>query len=462
MKIFLYTTVTLVMLQGFVSCNIHQEYATPETDTETLYRDVNTTDSTSFADLKWNEVFTDPLLQNIITEALKSNIDLRVAVANIENAESYLMQQKGALQPDLNLNASATQSKLANTVSAATGFATSQYSVFLSSSWEIDIWGKYRSAKKSAIADLLASESFRRAVQTKLISNLATSYYSLLALDEKLLVAEETVKSRESYLITIQELQSAGYVTSADIKQSEANKNAAEILSIQLKQQIRELENYMSLLMGKNPGPIERGKIQNQKIAGDFSTGVPALLLANRPDVMQKEFELLSALEMSNAARAQFYPSITITGRAGFVSNEGASLFDPTSFFANIAGGLLQPLLNKNLNRSRLRSKIALQQAALANYELSLLTAGKEVSDALYAMETAEEIAALRANQNASLEETVEINKQLLQYGEVNYVQVLTSEQSLLSTQIETINAKLNVLTAQIELYRSLGGGWKE
>lgn len=446
----------------FYSCkSIHHSYEQPKLKTENTYRGHNPTDSTSFSDMKWREVFTDPLLQNLIDAALVSNLELRIALANIENAQAYLLQQKGLALPDLALNGTVNQSRLANTISPATGFAAQQYSLFVSSSWEIDIWGKYKSAKKSAIADLWATESFMRAVQTKIVAQIASSYYSLLALDVKKAIALNTIASREKYTNTLEQLQQAGMVNNADVLQSKAAIHTAQIIALQLDKQIREIENFICLLMGDIAHEVTRGTLDSQQMQAEIETGVPALLLANRPDVYQSEMKVISALELANSARAYFYPTITLTGRSGFVSNEGSGLFDPTSFFANLTEGLLQPILNKNTNRARLRSKIALQKSAIAGYELSFLTAGKEVSDALYSVETAQKIVAIRVLQLSDLNQAMEQKEELLINGALNYTDVLIAQQSYLTAEIESTDAKLNVFLSKIELYRALGGGWK-
>lgn len=302
-----------------------------------------------------------------------------------------LLQQKGAQLPSVALNGSATQSKLANTISPATGFAQQQYSVYLSASWEIDIWGKYRAAKRGALADLFANQNFFNAVKTRLIANVSGSYYQLLAYDAQLKLASQTVEKRASYLATLKDLKQASLVTEADVQQASANLAAAELILPQIKQAIRSTENALSVLLMRTPDAIERGVLTDQALSYDFNQGVSALLLANRPDVLQAEWQLRSAYEQVHVARTQFYPSVTLTGRGGFVSNDPAALFDPTSFFANLAGGLVQPIFNKRINRANLDRQLAAQEVAMYNYKYAFLNAGREVSDALFNFEMATE-----------------------------------------------------------------------
>ena len=382
-KNYLYFTVLLAVV---TSCKLGEKYESPEFTREGLYRDVESSDSTSIADIPWSELFTDSTLQQLIQEGLDNNLNLQIAVARIESAEASLSSAKGALFPNLSANGSAAKSKLASAPSAATGFATQQFQLYASASWEADIWGKLRSAKRSALAQLLASESYRRAVQTRLIADISTGYYTLLALDKKLEITELTVQSRVEYEATVESLKDASIVTGADLEQSRANLFAAQVTIPDLRTSIREAENALSILLNRNPGPIEREALETQEVTNNVATGIPFLLLSNRPDVQQAEFGVRSSFEMVKNAHAYFYPSINITGTAGFNSTDIEQFLDPTSFFARLAAGLTQPIFNQNLNKARLKAAEASQTEALASYEQTLLTAGQEVSNALFSI----------------------------------------------------------------------------
>ena len=454
--------IVLIAVAGFLqACNLSKDYDMPNYEDLEVIRDNTSTDSTSVADLKWEEVYKDEQLKALINEALANNIDINTALANLKNAEAMLMQQKGAQLPNASLNVNATQSKLANTISPATGFAQQQYSAFLSASWEIDIWGKYRAAKRSAISDLFASQSFLNAVKTRIISNVGGSYFQLMAYDAQLKLAKETVEKREAYVETLKALKEASLVTEADVQQAIANLASAELIVPDLHQAIRNTENALSVLMMRTPGEIERGKLDEQDLNFDFNKGVSALLLANRPDVLQAEWGLRSSFELTHVARTQFYPSVTLTGRGGFVSNSPAELFDPSSFFANLAGGLVQPLFNQRLNRANLNKRLAAQELAIYNYKYAFLDAGREVSDALFSFEMASDKIAYTTMQTEALQKAVEMNEELLAYGKVNYTAVLTAEQQFLNAQLSAIDVNLEKYLSLIEIYRSLGGGWK-
>lgn len=459
------SALVLIIVLLAASCKLNEKYEKPEFTREDLYRDVAANDTLSIADMPWNEMFTDTILQKLIQVGLENNLDLQVAVARMESAEASLFSSKGALLPSISTEFSYSRRFAPSTsgaISQASGFSKEQYQLYLLASWELDVWGKLRSAKRAALADLLSSEAYRRAVQTKLISDIATTYYTLLAYDKQLEITELTVKFREEYEQTMKELQKAATVTGADFMQSRANSFSAKVTIPDLKRSIRETENALSILLNRSPGPIQRSALENQAVGQSVKTGIPVMLLSNRPDVQQAEFGLRSAFEMVNSAKAYFYPSFTLTGYApGSVSNnEFVNLFDPSNIFARVMGGLVQPIFNKNINKARLRSNQAAQKEALATYEKTLLTAGQEVSNALYSYDVATEKIDIRTYQIEALKNAVDYNQELLKYSSASYVDVLTSQQNLLSAQLSSVNDQLEKLSAVVDLYRSLGGGW--
>ncbi len=456
-----YIVYFIMALLALSSCNVTKEYQQPTFSRSDLYRDMDTADSNSLAQVPWEEVFTDPVLQDLIREGLSANFDLQIATARIQRSEAYLLQQKGTLLPKVNALASAAVAELAGAPSAASGFAAQQYQLYTSASWEADIWKKLRSAKKAALADLLASEAYRRTVQTRLIADIANNYYTLLALDRQLEVTEQTIAARGKYVETVQYLKDAATVTGADVMQSRANLHAAEVLIPDIKQRIREIENSLSILLARSPQKIERNALEDQEPRELLETGVPSQLLSNRPDVQEAELAFRSAFELVNSARAYFYPTVTLTGAAGFGTTQISDLFDPTSVFANFAAGILQPIFNQHANEARLKANQAIQAEAFANFEQTLLLAGEEVSNALYAYQMAEDKISIRKTQLETLQNAVSFNQELLQYGSASYVDVLTSEQNLLSAQLNGVNDQLQKLLSIVELYRALGGGWQ-
>jgi len=434
-----------------------------------LYRDTTITDTASIANLPVNQLFTDTVLQNLINEGLQENLDLKTAVQRINEAAATLSQSKAAFLPSLSGNAQVTRSKQSL---AALNFppefvgafplTTTLHQIGLSTSWEADIWGKLSSAKRSALAGLLQSDAAKRAVQTQLIANIANNYYNLLALDQQLRITEQTLKNRITDVETMKALKESAVVTGAAVVQSEANRYAAEVTIPDLKRSIRETENSLSTLLARSAGAIKRATLEEQKPYHDLQVGVQSQLLKNRPDVQQAELGFRMAFENTNLARTYFYPQLTITAQGGVSSLRIKNLFD-NSIFYNLVGGLTQPIFNKGENKARLRTAQARQQQAYYAFQQSLLTAGGEVSNALFAYQAAVEKQGTRANQLKALEKAVDYTKELLRYSSsTNYTDVLTSEQSLLAAKLSSVNDRLQELQSIVNLYQALGGGWKQ
>lgn len=345
--------------------------------------------------------------------------------------------------------------------SIVTGGAAHQYLLGLSSSWEADVWGKLRSNRRGYAASVLQSEAYRRVVQTQLIADIADNYYSLLALDAQLEITRQTVQNRIQDVETMKLLLEGDVVTGAAVVQSEAQRYAAEVTIPDLQRSIREAENLLATLLGRTPGPIERGTLAGQDPPPPLLTGVPSQLLRNRPDVLQAEYAFESNFEFTNAARTYFYPSFTITANAGLTNTTITDIFSPTSVFASIVGGLAQPIFNQGLNRARLRRSEGLQQEYLYTYQQTMFTAGQEVSNALFSYQSAVDKANIRAKQLDALRKSVEYTQELLRAGFANYTEVLTAQQSLLQAQLNGINDQLQQRQAVTDLYHALGGGWQ-
>jgi len=447
----------LILTSLVASCKIMRLGKFPELKADNkLYRDLNITDSASISSVPWHELFTDTCLQAIIEKTLNSNPDMDVAVARVKKAESAFRQSRAHLLPSLSTGINATRQ------SATGGIGVPEYyQVFGSTSWEADIWGKYRSAKRASLASLMASEAFKRAVTTDLIASVATNYYNLLAFDAQLQITRETLKKRISNAETMKALRDNDLITSADLVLSEANRYATEIIIPDLEQRIFETENALSLLMGKEPGPISRTSLEKQNISKDLKAGVPAQLLANRPDVLEAEYRLRYYYETAKSARSNFYPSLTINAQSGLTATSMNALFNTPVFFWTILGGLVQPIFNIGLNRQRLLSATADFEESQASFRKILLNAGNEVISAMHSYETATNKISIREKQIGYLEKAVEYTTELLKYtSNTSYIDVLTSEVNLLSAQLNGVNDKLDQLQSIVTLYQSLGGGW--
>lgn len=445
---------------------VTKKYERPTVNSNGLYRDNATADSTTIADLPWKSLFADAALQSLIQQGINENLDLKQAIERIKITEATLLQSRAALLPSLTADLSVTDAKQSK---AALNFPpgvninteTQTYRAQLSTSWEADIWGKLSSAKRSAYASLLQSDAAKKAVQTQLIANIANAYYNLLALDKQLSITEQTIKIRQADVETMRSLKEGAVVNGAAVVQSEANLYAAQVTLPDLKRSIRETENALSILLGKGPGKIDRTTLDQQTAYSNLQTGVSAQLLQNRPDVQAAEFAFRAAFENKNVAKAFFYPALTLTANGGLSSLSLKNFFD-NSVFYNLIGGITQPIFNKGQNKARLKTAEAQQQIAFYSFQQTLLTGGQEVSDALYAYQTAAEKESTRAKQIASLTKAVDFTKELLRYSSAtNYTDVLTSEQSLLTAQLNGINDRLQKLQSVVNLYRALGGGWK-
>jgi len=441
-----------------VSCKLTENYKRPAgiVDNE-LYRDGNATDTASIGNVPWKQMFKDSLLQKLIQEGIDNNLDLKIAMSRIKESEANLRQSKAAFFPTLSINANGP---IANTSNIPAN--SSLFQLYGNASWEVDILGKYRSSKKATLAAFLQSEAYKKAVQTQLVSDIASNYIALLALDAQLQITLKTLDNRALDVEIMKKLKESDVVTGAAVVQSEANRYSVEVTIPDLRQNIRVTENALSILLGRKPGPIERDSLNNQQTWTGLQTGVPLQLLANRPDVMEAEYQVHYNFELTKVARTYFYPSLTITANGGWANKNIADIFNPVSIFGSILSGIVQPVFNHGLNKQRLDIAKAQEEEALASFKKTLLNAGQEVSNALYNYQTASDKIKIREKQIDFLQKSVDYTKELLKYSaNTNYTDVLTSEQSLLAAQLNNVNDKVQQLQAVIALYRSLGGGWK-
>ncbi|MGC4057979.1 MAG: efflux transporter outer membrane subunit [Chitinophagaceae bacterium] len=459
-----------VFLTLLGSCDVLHHYKRPaDLQAEHLFRGHNDQDSSGIAEMPWRELFTDSRLRQLIEEGLQRNYDLKIAVARMESAAASVQQSTLALLPSLSANAQMTHSKPSTAQVRANGVNVSSipsYNVYAltgTSSWELDIWGKLRSARRANLSAYLKSDAYRRAVQTQLIATIANDYFQLLAYDEQIRIVEASVQNRSKEVDVVRDLKDAAIVTGADVVNSEANVYAASLQLPDLKRSRREQENALSILLALPPDSIARGSFGEQAITADLRTGIPAKLLANRSDVQEAEYAFRNAFDLVNVARAYFYPALTISGTAGFATANTLQHFFDGTFYGSIIGGLTQPIFNQGQNKARLRIARATQQEAYYNFQLSLLTAGKEVSDALYAYDMAKEKQAQRGGQLAALDKASDFTKELLKYtSNTNYTDVLTAEQNLLTAKLSAVNDKLQELQSAVNLYKALGGGWRQ
>ena len=460
-------TFSVAVLAAVSSCMARKEYQRPDNVVdEKLYRtDMLPTDSTNIANVSWKEIFTDPVLQGHITKALENNLDIRIALQSISSAESYLKQSKAAYEPTLSIGPNYTF----QTQSINTQFGqiigerryVNQFDITASLGWEADIWGKLRAQEKAQLATYLGTVEAHKAVKTDLIASVASSYYQLLTYDAQKRIITETIKVREQNLETTKALKTAGTLTEVAVQQSEALVYNAKSLLIDIDTQIQLLENTMSLLMGEPSHTIERSSLENQNVPIDLKLGYPVQLLSNRPDVKRAEYNLMNAFELTNSAKAQFYPTLKLTGSGGVESVDIDHLFSVNSLFANVVAGLAQPLLNKRAIRTNYEVSLANQETAYLNFRKAILTAGKEVSDAIRVYSVQDQYIDLKQKELVNYKNSVNYSQELVNYGMANYLEVLNASVNSLNAELNIANAQYSKMKAGIELYQALGGGWK-
>lgn len=456
----------LVATLTLQSCFVARDYVRPdlEIETEALYRTENLpTDSVSIADISWRDLFTDQYLKNYIEEGLQNNMDIRIALQQMTAAEAYAKQGKAGYLPTLSVGPNYTHQEYSENSQFGSIFSggLDTYDVTANLSWEADIWGKIRSNKRATQAAYLQSVAGHQAVKTQLISSIANTYYNLLALDAQLEVTKQTIATRESSVETIKALKDAGQVTQVAVDQNIAQYNSARALQVDIETAIFKTENTLSILLGKSPQHFERSSLDTQIIKRDIQLGVPASLLSNRPDVMAAEYGLIQSFELTNVAKSNLYPSLTLTASGGLQSLELDNLFNANSLFATVVGGLTQPLLNQRKLRTQKEVAMAQQQQSLLQFKKALLVAGSEVSNALFTYESETKKFVFKKNEVEALRTAEANSEELLKNGYANYLDLLTARQSALSAELNLITNKLSTLSATVELYRALGGGWK-
>ena len=450
-----------------VSCHTRQNYqrANDVVDEKLFRTDALPKDSLSMANLSWKEIFTDAVLQKHITKALENNLDIRMALQNIASAETYLKQSKAAYQPtisvgpDYSFNTSSLNTQFGQIVGERRYI--NQFDITANLGWELDLWGKLKGQEKAQYAAYLSSVAAHQNVKSNLVASIATAYYQLLAFDEQKKIFSNTIEIRKKNLETTKALKEAGIVSEVAVQQSEALVYNAEASLVTLDVQIQLLENTISLLMGEPSHEIERTSLSTQNFALNTDLGYPSALLANRPDVKQAEFNLINAFELTNAAKAQFYPSLRITGSTGVQSVDIDKLFSGNSVFANVLVGLAQPILNKRQIRTNYEVSLANQERAYLNFRKTILNAGNEVSDALKMYNAQDQFIAFKKKELSAYDKSVEFSQELVNYGMANYLEVLNANVNKLNAEINIANAQYTKLQAGVELYRALGGGWR-
>ena len=443
------------------SCHIYKAYDRPEDiSAEGIYRDpvsvtdtLAVTDTTNIGSLPWQEIFRDPKLQVLIEEGLTNNVDMQAAILRVEEAKVMLTSARLSFLPSINF---APQGSLTTMGDSDWGKA---YSTPLAASWEVDLFGKLLNASRSQKTAYLQSQYSQQAVRSQIICGIANLYYTLLMLDRQVEITTETVAIYKENVRAMEAMKIAGMTTEAAVTQTRAAYHQVQASLIDLQRQVRETENSLSVLLAKAPQHIDRGTLDEQIMPEELLTGVPLQLLENRPDVKIAEMNLASAYYTTNQARAAFYPGINITATAGWTNGSGVQISNPGQFMFQALASLAQPIFNNGKLVANLKVSKAEEEIAKMNYQQTILEAGQEVSDALHLYDATNKKLVHDQSQVEALEKAVAYTKDLFQSGDATYLEILTSQQNLLSAQLTEVADNIQRIQAVISLYSAVGGG---
>lgn len=417
----------------------------------------------SFGDQKWWEVFQDPQLQELVRTALKQNYDVRIAAARILEAQAQLGITRADQLPAINAGASAVNERYPRTkILPQAPFETNYTEVNASFNWELDFWGKYRRATEAARANVLAAEWARRAVINTLVSDVAGAYFQLRADDLQLEIARRSLASRQESWRLTQTLATGGAGTMLDVRQAEQLVAVAAETIPDLERRIQQEENFISILLGNNPGPIARGMmLTEQPHLPQVPPGIPSRLLERRPDVREVEAELVAANAQIGVARAAYFPDITLTATSGFLSSSLTSLFTGPAGFWAFGGSLMQPIFAGGRIRSGVRLSEARQQEMVLKYQQTIQGAFRGVSDSLVEYQKNREYRQHQEELALAAQDASRLASVRYRGGATNYLEVLTNETNYLNAELGLAQAQLNELLGLVDIYRNLGGGWE-
>lgn len=446
----------VICAAAFSSCSIYRNYERPEDmPVDSLFRvdDTYLTDSVSLGDLSWEELFTDPKLQDLIRLGLENNTDMQVAYLRVEQSKAQLTASKLSFLPSLNFTPSGTVSSIDGAKAVKT------YELPVQASWEIDLFGNLRNAKKNTQAVLLQNEAYAQAVRSELVASIANLYYSLLMLDEQVRISSVTLDTWKDQVRTIEARYKVGEENENAVTQARAGLYDVEVTYNTLLQQQREVENSLCTMLGMTSHTIDRTSLDMQSMPENVSTGVPLRLLSQRPDVVQAEMALAAAYYSTNQARSAFYPNLTLSGSAGWTNSLGQVVTNPGGWILSAVASLAQPIFNRGKLISNLKVSKAEEEIARLNYKQALLDAGQEVNDALFAIEIAAKNLDSHQKQCEELKRSLQVSEALYKTGNATYLELVTARQSLLGAELNLVSDRFTRLQSVINLYNALGGG---
>ena len=437
------------------SCGVYTNYKPAASVPDQLYGAEVTTDSlnASLGVMPWQELFTDPDLQALIEQGLQNNTDYLSAQLRVKQAEATLLAAKLAYLPSLALAPQGVASSFDGSK------ATQTYSLPATASWQLDLFGSIRNAKRQSQALLAQSKDYQQAVRTQLIAGIANTYYTLLMLDEQLAISRQSEAAWKETVQSTRALMNAGRSNEAAVSQMEAAYYQVKNSVLDLEEQINQVKNSLSTLLAETPRDYQRGTLQEQQFPTDFSVGVPVQLLSGRPDVRSAERALEAAFYTTNAARSAFYPSITLSGSAGWTNSAGSMIVNPGKVLATAVASLTQPLFAQGKLTAQLKIAKAQQEQASLSFQQALLNAGAEVNDALSAYQTSHAKSDLLSKQVEAQQKALRSTSLLMEHGNTTYLEVLTARQSLLSAQLSQTANRFSEIQSLITLYQALGGG---
>ena len=449
--------IAVILAFGLTGCNLYKNYSRPEgMPVEELYDDstmARADSASSLGKLPWQNLFTDPCLQALIKEGLESNTDMQIALLRVDEARAGLSAAKLAYLPSLTLSPNGAITSVDGAKASKT------YEIPVSLSWEIDLFGKLRNARKESQALLLQQSAYSQAVRAEVIATVANSYFSLLMLDKQIEISSQTIEIWKEQVRTMELQLKVGDIRENALSQARANLNGLQASHSTLLRQQREAENSICTLLGVTYRPIERGSLDTRPMPSEISVGLPVELLSARPDVVQAEMALAAAYYSTNQSRAAFYPALTLGGSAGWTNALGQAVSNPGGWILSAIGSLAQPIFQRGKLISNLRISKDEEEIAKLNYKQTLLNAGQEVNDALFAIESYGDNLQFHTEQCQALEKTVKSNEVLYRTNNATYLELLSSRQDLLNSRLNVVADKLSQLQSVVTLYRALGGG---
>lgn len=459
-------SLTLLLSTG---CAVGPNYKRPSADVPGMYRGSMPPEqqpappaAESLGDQKWWQVFQDQQLQDLIRTALQQNFDVRIAATRILEARAQLGITRADQLPSVNGEALAVNERNPQT-KLFRQYETSANQLDLSLAWEPDFWGKYRRATEAARANLLATEWAREAVKSTLVSDVATAYFQLRSLDLQLEISRRTLSSRQDSLQLTQTLANGGATSMLDVRQAEQLVSTAAETIPDLERQIEQQENFLSTLLGNNPGPITRGmKLTEQPHAPDVPAGLPSSLLERRPDIREAEAQLIAANAQIGVAKAAYFPQISLTATAGYQSSALTSLFTGPAGLWSFGGSLVQPIFAGGRIRSGVKFSEARQQEMVLTYQKTIQQAFRGVSDALVEYHKDREFREYQQQLAFSAQDAAHLSETRYRGGAASYLEVLTNETNYFNAELGLAQAQANELVALVQIYQNLGGGWQQ